>query len=505
MLPIRSLLLVMLFVCLLPWSAAAQSATPAPATPPAVSPALAEVRVMSFNIWLGGEQVDLGQVIAGIRASGADVVGLQEAEGRTREIADALGWPYADERMQIISRLPLLTPPDSAGRYTLVQVRPGAVFALANVHLPSDPYGPEAVRDGATPEDVRQLEEETRLPVLQPVLAHVPALEAAGIPFVLTGDFNTPSSLDWTAAVAAARDQVAFPLAWPVSEAAFAAGLQDTFRAAHPDPVARPGLTWTPGYPSPTLRPGETLDRIDWVLASGKVEVLDSQVVGEGENPDVDIAVMPYPSDHRGVVSTLRLPPGTPPVLIAVDARRVTQGDPLVVRYHAPGEDGERLGIVPAGADVAEVVMSLPPREAFVDGSDTFGTATLPSGGYDAVLIGADGGELSRAHFEVVAPGALPALTVVNASVPSGEPIEVAWQHAPGMKFDWIAIYEAGDPDLSNYWAYLYTGGEISGALAIDAEAIGGPLDPGDYEVRLLRDDGYVVLATAPFTVTAAP
>jgi hypothetical protein len=105
----------------------------------------------------------------------------------------------------------------------------------------------------------------------------------------------------------------------------------------------------------------------------------------------------------------------------------------------------------------------------------------------------------------VLAPGAQPTLVVANPSVPSGEPIIVEWQNAPGMKFDWLAIYEAGDPDLANYWAYLYTGGEISGSLAIDAEVIGGPLEPRAYEVRLLRDDGYVVLATAPFTVTAAP
>ena len=497
---VRRLLFTLFLACLLPLPALAQDDT----TPVATN-AASEVRVMSFNIWMGGEQVDLGQVIAAIRDSGADVVGLQEAEGRTREIADALGWEYADERMQIISRLPLIAPPGSDGLYTFVQVRPGAVFAMANVHLPSDPYGPEAIRDGETAEDVLQLEAETRLPVLQTVLDRLPELEDAGIPVVMTGDFNTPSSLDWTSATATAREQVAYPLIWPVSEAAFAAGLQDTFRTVYPDPVERPGLTWTPGYPAPTLRPDETLDRIDWVLASESITVLDSQVVGESDNSDVDIAVMPYPSDHRGVVSTLEMTPATPPVLIAVDSRRVTQGDPFTVRFHAPGEDGELIGIVPAGADVAEAIMSLPPRESFVDGSETFGAATLAAGDYDAVLIGADGAELSRAPFSVVAPGTLPTLTVAEERIPAGEPIDVAWQNAPGNKFDWIAIYGAGDPDLYDYWAYLYTGGELSGSVTFDDESIGGPLDPGDYEVRLLRDDGYVVLATAPFTVTAAP
>ena len=501
----RSMLLVVLCVCLLPWAARAQIATPSPGKTPLPPAAASEVRVMSFNIWVGGEQVDLGQVIAAIQAAGADVVGLQEAEGRTREIADALGWRYADERMQIISRLPLLAPPDSAGFFTYVQVRPGEVFAMANVHLPSDPYGPEAVRDGATAEEVLQIETETRLPVLETVLGRLPAIQAERIPIVMTGDFNSPSSLDWTEDAVAARDQMAYPVAWPVSEAAFAAGLRDTFRAVHLDPVSRPGLTWTPGYPNPTLRAGETLDRIDWVLASDNIAVVDSEVVGEGGNSDVDIPIMPYPSDHRGVVSTLEITPATPPVLIAVATRRVTQGDPLVVRYHTFGEDGERLGIVPAGADLAEAIMTMPPREAFTDGGETFGTATLPAGGYDAVLIGADGAELSRTPFSVLAPGTQPTLSVTEPGVTSGEPIVVEWKNAPGMRFDWIAIYAAGDPDLSNYWAYLYTGAEINGTATFDAGAIGGELEPGEYEVRLMRDDGYVVLATDPFTVIPAP
>jgi hypothetical protein len=78
-------------------------------------------------------------------------------------------------------------------------------------------------------------------------------------------------------------------------------------------------------------------------------------------------------------------------------------------------------------------------------------------------------------------------------------------QNVPGMTFDCIAIYATGDLDLANYWASLYDGGEISGSLVCDIEVTGGPLDPDASGVRLLRDDGYVVLATAPFSVTAAP
>ncbi|MFT4037658.1 MAG: endonuclease/exonuclease/phosphatase family protein [Thermomicrobiales bacterium] len=493
------LLLVLAVIALLPWRAAAQEvATPVPVAAPV------DVRVMTFNIWVGGQQVGLEQVAAAIQAADADVVGLQEAEGNTRQIADMLNWPYVDERLQVISRLPLIDPPGADGDYTFVQTAPGAIFALANVHLPSDPYGPEAVRDGATADEVLALEAETRLPTMQTVLDRVPELDALSIPLVLTGDFNSPSSLDWTDETAAAREQVKFPLAWPVSEAAFAAGLQDTFRAAHPDPVTRPGLTWTPGDPPGTFRPGETFDRIDWILASGSVETLDSVVVGEPENPDVDIAVAPWPSDHRAVVSTLRLTPATPPLLVAVDARRVTQGDALTVRYHAPGKDGEMLGIVPAGADADALLVALAPRESFINGAETFGTGLLEPGAYEAVLLGADGAVIARAPFTLVAPGAQPTLTVAP-EVASGDPITATWTGAPGMKFDWVAIYTAGDPDLGNYWAYLYTGAQIAGSVTFDAEALGDALPPGDYEARLLRDDGYVVLATAPFTVLATP
>ena len=42
---------------------------------------------MTFNIWLGGDVVDFGNVIAAIQASQADIVGLQEAEGNTRRVA----------------------------------------------------------------------------------------------------------------------------------------------------------------------------------------------------------------------------------------------------------------------------------------------------------------------------------------------------------------------------------------------------------------------------------
>jgi hypothetical protein len=125
----------------------------------------------------------------------------------------------------------------------------------------------------------------------------------------------------------------------------------------------------------------------------------------------------------------------------------------------------------------------------------------MKAGAYDAVLCDADGKELARAPFWVLARDAMPIVASKKSSYKPGQTIDVSWHNAPGMKFDWVAIYRAGDPDIYNYIAYIYTGATVEGTGSLDSEAIGGKLDPGNYEVRLLRDDSYVLLARASFTV----
>ena len=197
----------------------------------------------------------------------------------------------------------------------------------------------------------------------------------------MTGDFNTPSHLDWTAAVDAVRDDVRYPVPWPVTEALAAAGYQDTYRAVHPDPVASPGITWTYGYPFPRLNANEVVDRIDLVQASAGIQVLDSGIAGPPGTPDVTIPIDPYPSDHRAVVSTVRLTPVAPRPFASVLHRRVTRGDDIGVRYAAPrGEGRDHLAIVaPAGR---REIMTLPPQEASFFGHVTFGSGGLRPGRY---------------------------------------------------------------------------------------------------------------------------
>jgi endonuclease/exonuclease/phosphatase family metal-dependent hydrolase len=465
-----------------------------------------EFRMMTFNIWVGGEIEDFGNVIKAVQAAGADIVGLQEAGGNTRRIADALGWPYASERMQIISRYPLIDPPDGDGLYIYAQINPGQVVALANVHLPSDPYGPYDVRDGKPLSDVLELERTTRLPKIEEVLAKVRPLMDAGVPVLLTGDFNTPSGRDWTATAIANRPLAKYAVQWPVPQAVEEAGFQDTYRLVHPDPVKQPGITWTYGYPYPRLKDNEMIDRIDFVFASKGITVLDSRIAGPTGSPDADIEVQPWPSDHRAVVSTVRLTPVVPPLFVAPEHRVVQQGESLVVRYHAPnGEDTDRIVITPTKASAKDgALMSLPPYEASFFGSVTFGTAGLKPGVYDAVLVGADGKEESRNTFWVTAPNTPPSIHTAEVTYKAGDAIKVVWENGPANRWDWIAIYPANEPDYFKYLGYLYTNSQPSGEVVFDAAALGeAMLPPGDYVVKLMLDDVYIELAESSFSVAA--
>jgi len=486
------------------------------------------LRVMTLNIFYGGDEINLASgnwcnrpdgctetlaaVVDVIRASGADVVGLEEAERNTRPIAEALGWYYS-ERTQVISRYPLIDPPDGGGVYLFAQITPGMVVAVASLHLPADPYGPYLVRDGAALDEVLALENSLRMPAIQDALRVLPRLAAAGIPVFLVGDFNTPSHLDWTAGVATVRPEVRYPVAWPVGVALAKTGFRDSYRVVHPDPIAVPGFTWTPGGPESI--PDEVHDRIDWVLAAGPATPRASVTVGESGGPDVGIAVDPYPTDHRGVVTTFDVTPGVAPVLVAVAARRLSVGDDLAVLFHAPGRRGEQVGVVPAGGAGPDALVERSTGGG-VDGTVLVSTAGFDPGAYEAVLIDNRGRILSRSPFWLYPPGVPTIVATSKSEYAEGEPIDVSWSNAPGMRWDWLGIYVPGDSDASpvasscnagcysngRYLIYEYTHTAIEGTTTFTAQSPPGvgtwPLSPGTYEIRLLVDDGYRSVASSP-------
>jgi len=488
----------------------------------------AVIRVMTLNIFYGGDELDLhngdfchrpagcpetlAQVEKVIHDSGADIVGIEEGEHNAGVIAGAIGW-NASDRTQVISRFPIVDPPGAGGHYVWVEVLPGRFVAIGNVHLPSDPYGPYEIRDGATLDQVLDLETSVRLPAIQTSIGVLPPLAAAGMPTFLTGDFNSPSHLDWTAAVSAVRPEVPYPVDWPVSQALADAGFIDSYRAVHPDPVAVPGFTWTPGGPEGD--PHEVHDRIDWVLSTGPAEALDSTVVGEAGGPDVGIGFDPWPTDHRGALSTFRVTPAVPAPFVAPSARRLFVGDSLEVRYRAGAGSGQSLAIVPAGGQPAAAVASTPVGPPGTqDGTASFATAALAPGAYDVVLV-SGGSVISRAPVWLYPPGTPTSVWTSKRTYVVGEPIVVSWRAAPGFRWDWLGVYSPGDTGSSphsagcnagcngnsRYLLYVYTQTAIEGSAIFDAGAAPGsatwPLKPGSYEIRFLVDDSYRSIAVS--------
>ena len=455
--------------------------------------------VMTFNVWYGGAQIDEGQMARAIRESGADIVGLQEPEGNVARIARLSGLPYHDESLHLISRYPLFAEERGGVRFGYAALDLDSVVAIGNVHLTSTPYGPEAVRDGDGPKKVLALERSTRLPEIRPWLRPLARLGAAGTPAFLVGDFNSPSHLDWTDAAATAFPQrVKFPLAWPVSSALARAGIRDSYREAHPDPVAWPGLTWTAGTPPPRIRPQETVDRIDWVMATGPATAVSSRLVGEAGGPSVELGVSPWPSDHRAVVSSFSVTPAKAPPLVSATPRVVTRGERVALRFTRMEPHGRKVAIVRPGS--AKPLMSLPIYDASDHIAPLLGTRSLEPGRYHAALLDRRGRVLARSPFWIEAPGTKPTVSPVERSFERGAPIKLRFRGLPGNKFDWVGVYPAGEPDVYNYLGFLYTGARPSGSVTFTKADL-GKLPPGRYRATLALDDGYSIIASAGFRV----
>lgn len=474
---------------------------------PSAAPQTVTLKVSEFNIEYGGTHVSFDKVIQAIRQGGADVVGIEEGQGHTARLARALGWPYYSSRLQILSKFPIIDPPGGDSLFVFIEVTPGHVVAIENVHLPSNPYGPFWVKQGMSRADVLAKERELRLPAVRPSLHAAKGLVAEGIPVFLTGDFNAPSWRDWTSQMVGVRYQINYAVRWPVSVAVERAGFVDSYREVHPTPLHDPGLTWWAARPDlPGWDPGKTApeDRIDFVYAAGAAQATRSIIVGERGHEGVDVGISPWPSDHRATVSTFEVTPSPTPVLVAVQRRLLPVGKDVVTMFHTPGVGDEQVAIVPAGGNPMTDTIDAQPTGLAVDGTLTFSTGMWQAGDYEAVLLDGAGGELSRIAFWLKAPGSGAVISTGMSAYAAGEPIDVAWSNARGERWDWVGVYRQGaDPHVAYYLLWAYTGATVEGSLVLDDSANGRfPLKAGDYSVYLLRDDGYVKMADADFTIT---
>lgn len=464
-----------------------------------------ELKVMYLNIEYGGTLVSFHSIVEGVLVADPDVVGLEEGFGNVDRLAKAVDYPYYNERLQVISKYPLIDPPGADGLYLFVQIAPGQVVAIGNLHLPAGPYSPNLTLRGAPRSQILEIERRVRVPAVTPSVLALSELAAHDIPVFLTVDLNSPSLHDWTPETVGLRPQITYPVHWPVSAFVERSGFVDSWHETHPDPVTDPGLTWPSGRPhiDDGWNPGPNTpqDRIDYVYASGPVQTLQSELVGEPGGPGVTLSVDPWGTDHRAVVSTFSLTPGTPPTFVAVGDRLVGAGEDQQVTFHGSGGLGEAVAAIRVGGDPAA------PLFETSTGGETDGTIAVPTDGWEVgtyVALLLDGDQVrSRSRFWVSVPGAKPQVLVSKRVVAVGASLRVWWANAPGERWDWIGVYERGaDPNVASYLTWFYTHASIQGTGVLDADSEGPwPLPAGKYSVYLLADDGYEILARSWFTV----
>ena len=289
-----------------------------------------------------------------------------------------------------------------------------------------------------------------------------------------------------------------------MTEAVAAAGFQDAYRSTHPDPVAAPGITWTFGTPFPRLAPDVAVDRIDMVHASAGIQVLDSGIAGPPGTPDVTWPVDPYPSDHRAVAATVRLTPAAPGNLRIGDraARHARRADlrPLrraARRGHGPDRDRARRRRAGAREHVAA---------AAGGGLLRRGDVRLGRARPRPLRRAARDPRRSRALAQhVLGRAARRAAAGVASRAGSAR---ARRSGSPGATRPPTASTGSGSgsartsADLYNsYLTFAYTGATVAGATRIRLGRATYP--PGEYVVRLMRDDGYGVLDAARLTVLA--
>ena len=248
----------------------------------ASQPLTSKLNVMSYNTWHAGTRVYQGQMkeIRGYLLSDVDAVGMQEAgTAETQSLADRLGWSWyqGDGDTAVISRYPIIDTAEAgeggtvAGARISVDPKHGSLCGCSPATSTTPSTGPTSPKRDGRPKTSSPTSS-TPPRVLGPWrcrptwLRSRPPPRTTASPVILTGDFNVPSHLDWTAATASTHfDRV---VDWPATHFVQDAGFVDSFRTVHPDPAAVPGNTWSPLYPRRDGATGviEPQDRIDFVF-----------------------------------------------------------------------------------------------------------------------------------------------------------------------------------------------------------------------------------------------
>lgn len=267
---------------------------------------VSEFKVMSFNIWHGGNEtgkyIGPQRVVNLIKDNGVDLVALQETYGSGEQIADALGYYFylRSTNLSVLSRFPI--------EETLLAYHPfysGAVrigyqegkqitFATNWLNYPIDYW--EALEDKKAIDSLEWYQKQVsgNRETLQKIVATLQSSldHTDSIPFLFCGDFNSGSHLDWTEETKHLNNGYVMP--FPSSVFMMEKGFKDSYRELFPNPLLDRGITWSPTFPNAFK------DRIDYIYYRGKgIRVKDARIINSGPYK--------FPSDHAAVMASFEI------------------------------------------------------------------------------------------------------------------------------------------------------------------------------------------------------
>ena len=292
-----------------------------------------ELKIMSFNFMGKNDNPHTRKVVAkAIKDSGANIVGMQEIKSadQAEDIKNNLGKDWfvqhqgdkvPNKDVAIFSQFPFRKHSAKKWGYEM-KVKDDQSVWLFNCHLAYKPYGPwqlnndtggGKVCDPSKPECIKEVVEaqrEARHSDVAEMLDEITkAREVAGSKdiFLINGDFNEPSHLDWTSDAKEKKVHIAV-VPWPTSIQIEKAGFADSFRKLYPNSVENPGTTWNCWWKTELKGPAYN-DRLDFIYYSEK-EVTPVNTIFVGPKKGLiteDIEIENYPSDHRAIMTTFTI------------------------------------------------------------------------------------------------------------------------------------------------------------------------------------------------------
>jgi len=189
---------------------------------------------------------------------------------------------------------------------------------------------------------------------------------------------------------------------------------------------------------------------------------------------------------------------------VSITPERIRSGEPITVSFKdAPGNQHDWIGLYKAGESDTHRYLTWLYTDGAIAGQVTFDKyrSKLPPGEYVARLL-VDNGykEIASARFWMISADGAPLVTLAKPRIKAGEPIEVRWMSVPADERAWIGVYKIDNSDLGRVLIQHFNA-MTDGAVTFKAEDFDSVLEPGDYMVRLMREDRSTELASVPFRV----